>query len=397
MIVPFIYRLRERGVAVGTQEALALAEALSKGLHDHTLDGFYHVARALLIHSEADLDAFDDAFLAHFRGIPSRSKRIHDELLAWLQQAQASSIQLTEQQRALLRDVDPEKLLREFEQRLRSQKQRHQGGHHWIGTGGTSPFGHSGAGPGGVRVGGKGGNRSALAVASIRRFRAYRRDIVLDVRQMAVALRKLRAFMREGNEQELDLEATIEATAKNAGEIEVVTRPPRRPNTRVVLLMDVGGSMDPYAHLVSRLFSAASHSAHFKELRSYYFHNCIYGEVYESETLRDAVSIDELMASCGRHYKLIMVGDALMAPYELLSPGYAGWQRGDEDAASGLQWLLRLSAHFDRAVWLNPERRPTWPYTTIEKVAAVFPMFELTLEGLDEAVAQLTRGRTAAR
>jgi hypothetical protein len=391
MFLPFLIELRKRGIPVGMQEAIALAGALQAGLHECSLDGFYHVAKSLLVHREAHLDAFDEAFLAHFRGVYAASIEIHEDLLSWLREA-AQRQTLTPEQAALLQDLNPDELFEQLQQRLRDQKERHDGGNHWIGTGGTSPFGHGGHAQSGIRIGGAGGNRSAIAVASARTFRAYRSDVTLDVRQMALALRKLRAFAREGAERELDLEGTIDATAKNAGELEVVERPPRRPNTRVVLLMDVGGSMDPYAHLVSRLFSAASKSTHFKELRSYYFHNCVYGRVYEKETLRGGMSVAELLAGCGKHHKLIVVGDALMAPYELTHPGFT-LQYGGDGPVEGIVWLQRLARHFERSVWLNPEPPKYWPGTTIEAIATVFPMFPLTLDGLGEAVAHLTQGR----
>lgn len=393
MFIPFLYELRSRGIPVGIQEAIALARALERGLHDSSLDGFYHVSRALLVHRESHLDAFDEAFLAHFRGVQVRSIELHDELLQWLRDA-ARRQDLTPEERALLQDLDAEELFEQFQQRLREQKERHDGGNRWIGTGGSSPFGHGGHARAGIRVGGSGGSRSAIAVASARTFRAYRSDLTLDVRQMAVALRKLRAFAREGADEELDLESTIDETAKNAGELEVVTRPPRRPNTRVVLLMDVGGSMEPYAQLVSRLFTAASKSTHFKELRSYYFHNCVYGKVYRRETMQDGLTVAELLASCGKHHKLIMVGDALMAPYELMHGGFSLMYGGSESNVEGLVWLQRLARHFERSAWLNPEPPKYWPGTTIEAIAKVFSMFPLTLDGLGQAVNHLKRGPT---
>ena len=396
MFVPFLYELRRRKVPVGAQEAVALAQALGAGLHDSSLDGFYHVARALLVHSEAHLDAFDEAFLSHFKGIETKSAELRDELLEWLEKAIERPEELDPAELAALQDHDPDELRRMFEELLREQTERHDGGKKWIGTGGASPFGHSGAARRGIRVGGKGGNRSAIKVADARAYRGYRRDLVLDVRQMQVALRKLRAFAREGGEPELDLEGTIDATAKNAGDLEVVTRPPRRPNTRVVLLMDVGGSMDPYAHLVSRLFTAASKATHFKDFRCYYFHNCIYGHLYTSDSFRERITVHELLNTCGRHYKLIVVGDALMAPYELLQTG-GSLDLGDDASLPGLQWLQRLSDHFRRSAWLNPEHPRTWAGNTVEVVRGVFPMFPLTLAGLEEAVGHLTRGRGVPR
>ncbi len=392
MFVPFLYELRRRRVPVGAQEAIALAQALDAGLHDSSMDGFYNVARSLLVHSEAHLDAFDEAFLAHYRGIVTESAELRDELLEWLQRA-IEKRELTPEERELLQDYSPDELQRMFERLLREQTERHDGGGKWIGTGGTSPFGNSGEAKQGYRIGGKGQRGGAMKTADARAYRSYRRDLALDVRQMAMALRKLRAFAREGGEEELDLEATIDATARNAGELEVVTRPPRRPNTRVILMMDVGGSMDPYAHLVSRLFTAASKSTHFKELRCYYFHNCIYGHVYKTEGLRDRVRVRDVLAQCGRHYKLIVVGDGLMAPYELLQTSGAP-DLGDDRGLEGIGWLKLLAEHYRRVAWLNPEPVRFWDGNTIEYIRRVLPMFPLTLEGLGEAVGHLTRGRT---
>jgi uncharacterized protein with von Willebrand factor type A (vWA) domain len=392
VFVPFLYELRARGVPVGSQEAVNLARALAAGVHDSSLIGFYEVSKALLVHDEKHLDDFDQAFAKHFEGVEIEAKRLRDELFDWLKDAKERVYELNEEERALLERHDPDELRRMFEERLREQTERHDGGNKWIGTGGTSPFGHSGAPRQGIRVGGAGGNRSAIQVAGARRYRDYRDDVTLDVRQMAVALRKLRAFAREGHDDELDLEGTIDATAQNAGDLEIVLRPPRRPNTRVILLMDVGGSMDPYAHLVSRLFTAAKKATHFRELRTYYFHNCVYGRVYEDANFGKPVRVRDLLADCGPHYKLIVVGDALMAPYELLAAG-GSLVLGDDNGIEGIVWLMMLEDHFERSCWLNPEPRKYWGGNTIEYVARVFEMFPLTLDGLGEAVQHLTKSR----
>lgn len=396
MFIPFLYELRARKVPVGTQEAVALAKALNMGLHESSLDGFYHVARALLVHNEAHLDAFDDAFLSYFKGVERGALEIKAQIFEWLRDAKERFPELTEEEKALFEQFDLEKLQEMFEERLREQKERHDGGDKWIGTGGKSPFGHSGAARKGFRVGGSGKNRSAIRVAGERSFRSYRNDLTLDTRQAGVALRKLRAFVREGAEEELDLEGTIDATAKNAGELEVKLRAPRRPNTRVILMMDVGGSMDPYADLVSRLFSAASKATHFKELRSYYFHNAIYGQVYKDARFQQKVSVTDLIHECGPHYKLICVGDALMAPYELLASN-GSLYLGEDDQKPGIYWFMQLARHFERSCWLNPEPVTYWQGNTIEAVRQVFEMFPLTVEGLGEAVAHLTKGKKGRR
>ncbi|MBL8935936.1 MAG: VWA domain-containing protein [Archangium sp.] len=390
MFVPFLYELRSRKVPVGATEAVALGQALVQGLHDSSLEGFYFVARALLIHDEKHLDAFDQAFAKHFQGIESSSMEITQQLLEWVREAKQPDRLLTPEEKALLDQLDLKTLEQLFEQRMKEQKERHDRGNRWIGTAGTSPFGNTGkAAREGMKVGDAGGMRSAVRMASERAYKEYRDDLVLDVRQMQVALRKLRAFAREGAHDELDLDATITETARNLGDLEVVTRPPRKSNTRVILLMDVGGSMDPFAHLVSRLFTAAKKATHFRELRTYYFHNCIYGRVYKQASFRDPITLPQLFAETDRRYKLIVVGDALMAPWELMS--VSGWS--DDEGLEGVVHLMRLREHFTASCWLNPEPPSSWWQTTVDVIRKVFPMYPLTLEGLGDAVGQLTKAR----
>jgi uncharacterized protein len=396
MFVPFIYRLRQYGVPVGTQEALSLARALLHGLHDSSLDGFYYTARALLIHNEGHLDAFDQAFLAEYRGVEGKHVQLKEELLKWLQDAKLRMQDLSAEERALVESLDLEQLKKLFEERLNEQKERHDRGNKWVGTAGESQFGRKGAPNEGVRVGGDGGNRSAVQVADARKYRPYRSDLTLDVRQMEMALRRLRMWEREGADEELDLDATIAATAKNVGELEVVTRPPNRPNTRVILLMDVGGSMDPYVEPMSRLFSAAKKATHWKELRTYYFHNCIYGRVYKTERFDDPIWVNDLLHECGRHYKLVIVGDALMSPYELMRQGGA-ISLNDDNAMPGIAWLMHLQQHFKSSAWINTEPPAYWHGNTIEAVRHVFEMFPLTLEGLTQAMQHLSRGKASLR
>ncbi len=393
MFVEFLYELRKRGVRVGAQEGRALAEALSRDLHGSTLDGFYQVARALCVHREQDLDAFDQAFAVHFRGVTEEAIQITDEMLQWLER-EAPRRPLTDEERELLERLDLAEAKRRLMERLAEQRERHDRGNRWVGTGGASPHGRGGAHPDGIRVGeGPRGGSGALRVAAERRFRDLRGDVTLDTRMIEQALRRLRAFAREGAPDELDLEGTIDATAKNAGELEVVVRPPRRSNIRVLLLLDVGGSMDPHAELCSRLFSAAKRATHFRELRIHFFHNCVYGRVYPSAALRGGTDVTDLVRACDQGWRLIVVGDALMHPSELFADGgtwtWDDWVGSD---VPGVAWLQYLGEHFHKTAWLNPEPESAWRGTaaTIRKI---FPMYRLTLDGLTEAVARLSGAR----
>ena len=395
ILVPFLYELRAKKLKVGPPEALAMARALARGLHESSLDGFYHVARALCVHREADLDAFDQAFSSHFKGVTLEAIAIADELSQWLSDPMARR-ELSPEERALLESLDVDELRRMLEERLREQTERHDGGNNWIGTGGTSPFGARGTHPSGLRVGAMGGGRSALGVADARRYKPYRSDLVLDVRQIEVALRKLRALKREGDVLELDIEETIEETAKSGGELEIVLKPPRRSNVRVLLLMDVGGSMDPYAELVSRLFSAAKRAKNIRELKTFYFHNCIYGRLYGTETFTEPMRVRDVMDATSADWKLVLVGDAAMHPAELLGGG--DWAelsyRPSEEHRTGIAWMQLLHDHYKKCVWLNPEPESYWRAGTAKLLSDLFPTFELTLDGIAQAVAELTRGKS---
>jgi uncharacterized protein len=390
MLVDFLFELRRQKLHVSTHEWMTLMEAMGLGLHESSLDGFYHLARSICVKDITEFDAFDQAFLTYFKGVEKDALSLSDELLSWLRDP-AKLAALSPEQRAMLEALDLEKLRELFEERLREQKKRHDGGNRWIGTGGTSPFGHGGTHPTGLRIGGPGGGRSAMQVAEERRYLAYRKDVVLDVRQIDLALRGLRQLGREGAEEELDLDETVDETCKNAGELELVFRPQRRNRVKLILLMDVGGSMDPYADLVSRLFTSASRAGRFAGFRSYYFHNCVYEAVYEDARFREPVSVSELLASSDRGEKLVIVGDALMHPAELLQAGGSLYYH-HHNRTAGIDWLRRLAGHFRRVAWLNPEPRRFWPRTTIEMIASLMPMWPLTLEGLGEAVRYLVKG-----
>lgn len=387
MFLDFFYKLRERGVPVTTHTWLALVEALARGLHQDTLDGFYQVARCILIQSEAHYDDFDRVFAESFRGVLADAKDLLAQVESWLRDPKLLE-SLDAGLRAQLKGMDLEELRKQLRERLDKQKERHDGGSHWVGTGGTSPFGTGGAHPTGLRVGG-GGARSALAVADTRRFRELRRDLVLDTRQIAAALRRLRRLTRDDGKRVLDIDDTIKATARNCGDIEVVMNPERHAEVRMLLLLDVGGSMDPHAQLVSRLFSAAHQGGGFKELRSYYFHNCVYQRVFEDAAFTRPVQTPELLRTLDTRWTVVLVGDAYMHPGELSMTSGDWWEttRGP----SGLTWLARLADHFPRSAWLNPEPPGLWRSGTIAEIERVFPMFQLTLGGLDDMVKHLRR------
>lgn len=386
LFLSFFYLLRQAGLPVSSREWLTFVEALAKGLVAADLYRFYALARATLVKDEKHYDLFDQCFTHHFAGAkpPDAFVKALDQ---WLQEPLPVP-ELSEEELAQLATHDLDELRRLFEERMREQDERHDGGSKWIGTGGTSPFGHSGQNPAGIRVGGAGGGRRAVQVAAKRRFREYRSDVVLETRQLGIALRKLRKLGRDGRRTEVDIDATIDATARNAGDIDIVMSPPRENRLKVLLLMDVGGSMDPFARLVSRLFSAAHQATHFREFHAFYFHNCVYGKVYRDALMLDGMSTEELMRWLQPETRLIFVGDAHMAPYELTEVGGAidYWHH---NPTTGLDWLRRLAAHFHRQAWLNPIDERWWAHPTIQTIKSVFPMFQLTLEGLEEAVDHL--------
>ncbi len=388
MFIGFFFTLRKYKVPVSITEWLCLMEALEKDFAHSSLTDFYYLARAVLVKSEAHFDQYDQAFQDYFHGIETPPE-VTEEILEWLQDPR-NELRLTPEELDELRRMSLDELLEEFERRLREQTERHDGGHYWIGTGGTSPFGHSGSHPSGIRIGGQGGGRSALKVAAERRFRNYRSDLTLDVRQFKVALRKLRQLARVGPEDELDLKSTIDRTCRNAGEIDLVWRKSRKNTVKVLLLMDVGGSMDPFARLCSRLFSAANSSTHFRDFQYYYFHNCIYESVYRDMARMEAVSTRSLLQNLDGDYKVILVGDALMAPEELFSP-YGAISYGASSETPGIVWLKRIADHFKSCVWLNPNWRVRWHHPTLSAIGRIFPMYPLTLDGLDQAIQRLSR------
>lgn len=393
VFLDFFHALREAGLKVTLQEWRMLLTCLEKGLHDSSIRGFYHVARACLVKSEADFDVFNRVFAAYFEGVEGAIE-LPPELLAWLAEPKPMA-ELTEEMKAALEHLDLDELMRRFQQTLAEQKERHDGGSRWIGTGGRSPFGHGGHHPTGIRVGGAGGGGMAMKVLEDRQFRDYRTDVTLDVRNVKLALRRLRQLTRSDGPVELDVDETVDRTCREAGEIELVFRPKRKNDVRLLLLMDVGGTMDPYYEPVSRLLSALHEERGLRDFKAYYFHNCVYERVFETAQLmrKQSLLTADLMRTYGERWKLMIVGDASMHPSELTAP------RGNinprmETEGSGLLWLDRLERHFGRAVWLNPEMPEPWMMAgTVRTIASLFPMYPLTIDGLEQAVKSLVGAR----
>ena len=385
MFTPFFYKLKEKKVPVSINEWMILMEALDKRLIQNMSD-FYYLARAILVKSETHFDQYDVAFQEYFGGI-APSLEVTEDLVQWLMDPK-NRPHLTPEELAAMDKMDLEELLREFEKRLKEQKERHDGGNYWIGTGGTSPFGHSGNNPQGMLVGGPGGMRSAVRIAEQRYFRNYRDDVTLDIRQIKVALKQLRQLNRAGPEDELDLDQTIDATCKNAGELEFKWKRPRKNSIKLLLIMDAGGSMEPYADLCSQLFSAANSLSHFRAFKYYYFHNCPYDVLYSDIQQRKGETIEHLIKVLEPDYKVIFVGDACMAYSELMDRFGDLYFHGYQKHA-GIDRLKQFRSHFSHVVWLNPETSVLRSYPTVQIIAKLFPMYNLSLEGLNRAVKKL--------
>ncbi len=394
MFTDFFYHLKAAGIPVSFNEWNSLIDALEMGLAGSSLTGFYNLCRSVLVKSETYFDRFDLAFVQYFGDVET-PEHIPDEIWDWLDK-NLPARKFTEEMLKAHKRLSLEELEKMLEERLKEQNEEHHGGNYWIGTGGTSPFGHSGFHPGGIRIGGESRNLSAMKVAGERKYRSYRTDETLGTRQFQLALKKLRHLTTrtDGMKTELDLDGTINQTCKNAGRLELVWDRPRENGIKVLLLMDAGGSMHYYNKLCSQLFTAVNRSAHFKDLQMFYFHNCIYDQLYRDHHCYgdDYVETEHLLRTLDKDYRVIIVGDASMDPYELMSPGgIIYWGMYNEHA--GIEWLKRLRTHFEYSVWLNPIHKEYWRtargYFTIRKISEVFPMDELTVSGLERSISKL--------
>lgn len=389
MLIDFFYTLRDAKVPVSIKEFLLLLEALELGLVELSFDDFYYLARTILVKDESHFDKFDKAFALYFKGVNTLFEKNPEIPLDWLKQRMQR--ELSPEQKAAIEKFGYDNLMQRLQELLREQKERHEGGSKWIGTGGTSPFGHGGFNPEGIRIGGPGKQRSAVKVWEQRAFRDYDNERELGTRNIKVALRRLRRFARLGAAEELALDATISATAQNAGYLDIKMQPERKNNIKVLMLLDVGGSMDDHVAQTEELFSAAK--SEFKNLEFFYFHNCVYDYLWKNNHRRHAEKFPtwDVLRKYPADTKLIFVGDATMSPYEILQEGGSVEYYNEE---AGATWLQRCTQQFPKFVWLNPEPEGLWQYR--QSIAIIRQlvnnrMFPVTLSGLESAMRLLSK------
>lgn len=395
MFTGFFFELKKAKVPVTLREYLTLLEAMEKGLAEYDVEQFYYLSRATLVKDERNLDKFDQVFSHVFKGLEAVSgvdgvstAEIPEE---WLRKM--SELFLSEEERQMIESLGGfEKLMETLKKRLEEQKGRHQGGNKWIGTGGTSPFGAYGFNPEGVRIGQhESRHRKAVKVWDRRDFKNFDDSVELGTRNIKVALKRLRQWVRQGADEELDLPNTITSTAHNAGYLDIKMRPERHNKVKVLLFLDVGGSMDDHIKICEELFSAAR--TELKNLEHFYFHNCLYESVWKDNRRRHAERLNtfDIIHKFGPDYKVIFVGDATMSPYEVIYPG-GSVEHWNEEA--GHVWLSRVLETWPKAVWLNPVNERYWSYTqSLNVIKDLFKqrMFPLTLAGLDQAMKELGR------
>jgi uncharacterized protein with von Willebrand factor type A (vWA) domain len=391
MLSGFFVKLKDHKIPVSIKEWLTLLEAMQKDVISPSIDEFYYLSRTTLVKDEQNFDKFDRAFGEYFKGIESIAGVELDVPLEWL--LKQAELNLSPEEKAMIEALGGwDKLMETLKKRLEEQKGRHQGGNKWIGTAGTSPFGAYGYNPEGVRIGqDRSRNRSAVKVWDQREYRNLDDAVELGTRNIKVALRRLRKFAREGAPEELDLDTTIDKTARNAGYLDLMMRPERHNAVKVLMFLDIGGSMDDHVKLCEELFSAAK--TEFKHLEYFYFHNCLYDTVWKDNRRRHAerTRTFDILHKYGHDYKLVFVGDATMSPYEVLQPGGSIEYSNDE---AGAVWLKRMLEVYPRAVWLNPEPEEIWPYRQsigILREIMGGRMYPTTIVGLERAMRALVK------
>jgi uncharacterized protein with von Willebrand factor type A (vWA) domain len=389
VLIDFFFTLKDAKVPVSIKEFLILLEAMQKNVINPSLDEFYYLSRITLVKDEAHYDKFDKAFGMYFKGIDAIFEKNPEIPLEWL--AKRLERELTPEQIAQIEKFGYDKLMDRLKELLNEQKERHEGGNKWIGTGGTSPFGNSGQNPEGIRIGGESRNRSAVKVWDARAYRDYDSERELGTRNIKVALRRLRKFAREGAEDELALDDTIRATANNAGYLDIRMQPERKNNIKVLMLLDVGGTMDDHIARTEELFSAAK--TEFKNMEFFYFHNCVYDYLWKNNRRRHAERFPtwDILRKYTPDTKLIFVGDATMSPYEVLQPGGSVEYNNEE---AGAAWLQRFTGTFPKFIWLNPEPEGLWQYRqSISVIRQIMNnrMFPVTIEGLERGMRLLSK------
>lgn len=398
MFSKFFYTLKEKGLDVSLSEWLTLQDALQQGLCHSSLTEFYYVARMILVKSETEYDKFDLAFDEVFKGIMSENE-VGKNMMRWLDKPEMQEVfeEMRHEMNQEVITLDKDDVENKFKERLRDQNEEHNGGSHWIGTMGKTSFGNMGGNMGGIRVGGTTGYQSAFQVVGARKYRDFRNDKVLDNRQFQMALRKLRQFSSKLDipETELDIGGTIDATCNNGGCLQIVMEKPRKNAVKLLLLMDSGGTMIPYTTLLNELFHSVYKSNHYKDVKTYFFHNCIYSNLYKTPECEngDWIETEWMFRNLDSDYKVIIVGDAAMAPEELYST--SGNYRGPNGGLSGMDWLLLMKRHYKKIVWLNPKMAPGHaPWREAETaIKGLFPMYKLTVDGLNHAMAKLMTNR----
>lgn len=389
MLIDFFFALKSAKIPVSIKEFLVLLEALEKQVIAPSLDDFYFLSRLTLVKDESNFDKFDQAFGVYFHGAQTLFDKVPEIPLDWLMKRLER--ELTPEQKAALEKFGYDKLMDRLKELLEEQKARHEGGNKWIGTGGTSPFGNGGNNPEGIRIGGEGGNRSAVKVWEARTYRDYDSERELGTRNIKVALRRLRKFAREGAQDELALDDTIRATANNAGWLDIKMQPERKNKVKVLMLMDVGGTMDDHIAGVEELFSAAK--TEFKNMEFFYFHNCLYETLWKNNRRRHAERFAswDVLRKYPPDTKVIFVGDATMSPYEIVQPGGSVEYHNEE---AGAVWLQRFAQQFPKCVWLNPEPEALWQYR--QSIAIIRQlmsdrMYPITMDGLERAMQRLSK------
>lgn len=381
-ILAFFYILRKNGILVTTKEWFDLYKLL-KNNQIKNLDDLYYKGRAVLVKSEKLYDAYDKSFVEFTTANIDLTERI-SEILNFFDNDLMPNLS------EFLSDETLEEIIKRFNERLQNQMEKHAGGGRHIGQRGYSPFGNSGASREGIRFGGNSLHGNAFYIATERKFKNLREDVGIDERNIAIALKKLRHFQHTGCEEEVSIEETIDATAKNFGEIEIIFKRKKINNIKLLLLIDNGGSMDPYREKVEKLFSIAKNLRYFKDFKYFYFHNCIYDNIYTDTELWKSVPTNRIFTEFDSEWKVIIIGDALMSPYELYN-SFQFIYRLEKKGTPGIEWLKAINKHFRNIIWLNPISSIQWQHQTVKAISNIFPMFPLTIEGLEEGIKQLLK------